>query len=61
MWFLIEEQSTLTEVLFLEHCVLKSLGKKIKKNKKKKYFFRCSGTRQLFSDVNTFIIVIIWE
>jgi len=35
MWFLIEEQSTLTEVLFLEHCVLKSLGKKIKKNKKK--------------------------
>lgn len=28
--------------------------------KKEKYFFRCSGTRQLFSDVNTIIIVIIW-
>ena len=27
MWSLIEEQSTLTEVLFLEHCVFKSFGK----------------------------------
>ena len=32
MWSLIEEQSTLTEVLFWEHCVFKSLGKKKKKS-----------------------------